>query len=479
MVDRPTRAPRLERAAPGLATDERLVERRAPDGTQDPVARSAYVRRYESEFAGRSLFPVPARAIETAALDADLVLLGEYHPLPGAAAHAEALLRRLARAGRPAHLGVEFAQGRDQATLDAFLAGAIDSDEVRERIAWEREWGYPWAPARRLLERARTLRVAVDGLDVAPRGGARDLGIRDRVVASRLARRLERGEGPLVVVFGEAHLANAHLPAALARELGEERAESLSVVRVLHDLPAEGAPQRGSAWAFDESTFVTYPAGPLAREGALARVWRRWAASRPSPRLEQEALLHALARMQLDALGLDSRRARLPGGGVLADLFPRLVLVEDAPAEQVSRVAGCGALYVEDERVVVVSGGSVNLLARGAGDFCASALASRASPRVPRRSSEGGLLLACIGEALARLADPVTEGALREREDDFARDARVPDSPEQARLLGGALGRLALRGRFPVRQLARAARRAHAGPAPSRKALKGLATFLV
>ena len=243
---------------------------------------------------------------------------------------------------------------------------------------------------------------------------------------------------------------------------------------MLHDLPAKGSPERGSAWALDESTFVTYPAGPGAREGALARVWRLWAAAKPSARLEQEALLHALARMQLDAFGLDSRRARLPEGGVIADLFPRLVLLESAPPRIAARIGEEGAAFLEDESVVIVQEGRVDLLALGAGDFCAAALAARA--RLKRRvpSDEGALLLACVGAALARLADPVTDEERKSEEDAFARAAQIPNSREQARLLGGALGRDALRGRLPLDQLAKVCRRALAGPRSAKEGLRGL-----
>ena len=73
------------------------------------------------------------------------------------------------------------------------------------------------AAAARLLRAARDLGIPAHGLDIPPRGGARDLALRDRVAAERIATQLlgparsRRG----VVVFGEAHLATPHLVSAV------------------------------------------------------------------------------------------------------------------------------------------------------------------------------------------------------------------------------------------------------------------------
>ena len=39
--------------------------------------------------------------------------------------------------------------------LDAWMRGEIDENELRERIRFDLDWGYDWAPWRELLETAR------------------------------------------------------------------------------------------------------------------------------------------------------------------------------------------------------------------------------------------------------------------------------------------------------------------------------------
>ncbi len=285
----------------------------------DPVVRSAYVRRFEREIRSCPWRAADARRARQALADARLVLLGEYHALGSAAETARGLLRGWHAAGRECALGLEMVHARDQHALDDYLAGRIESAELRELIRYHEEWGYPWAAAGRLLETARRLGVPVHGLDVPPRGGVRDLALRDRVAAERVAALLDGGRRRVAVVFGEAHLAADHLPGAIASRL----ARVPRTVRVFHDVElGPGAARRG--WLRAPGGLFArqrLPAGSRAR--ALAATWRRWAADVPGhDDLDLPHLVHSLIEAQADALGVDLRRARAGPALRLADRLP-------------------------------------------------------------------------------------------------------------------------------------------------------------
>ncbi len=87
------------------------------------------------------------RAIRSALHAADVVLIGDYHALPAAQRYAASLIEQRALAGdRPVVLGVETIFARDQHILDEWWRREIDENELRQRIRFDLDWGYDWAP---------------------------------------------------------------------------------------------------------------------------------------------------------------------------------------------------------------------------------------------------------------------------------------------------------------------------------------------
>ena len=69
---------------------------------------------------------------------------------------------------RPVVLGVETIYARDQHILDEWWRREIDENELRQRIRFDLDWGYDWAPFYNLLVTARDHADAVYGLDCMP-----------------------------------------------------------------------------------------------------------------------------------------------------------------------------------------------------------------------------------------------------------------------------------------------------------------------
>src|SRR6185437_9573815 len=173
--------------------------------------------------------------LSCAVTHADTVLIGDYHALPAAQRFTASLLEQRVQPGdRPVVLGVETIFARDQHILDEWWRREISEAEFRERIRFDLDWGYDWAPFYELMQTAREQAEAIYGLDCMPREDLRKIGARDRHAAHKIAEIRQRHPNAVIVVlFGESHLAPAHLPGQLREQLPQER-----VLTVLQNVDA-------------------------------------------------------------------------------------------------------------------------------------------------------------------------------------------------------------------------------------------------
>ncbi len=213
-----------------------IVEREIRSTVRPP--RSRYLHEFNQAFRHyeKCLGPIELAAqLRTA----DILLIGDYHSLPACQEFAAFLLRQLAGLeDRPLALGLEAVYARRQSVLDTWFAGTSgsdkDGDRLRERLRFDRDWGYDWDPYRELFTVARKNCAAVWGLDSEPRKDLRRVRGRDRHAVSRiLAMRDAHPDARLVVLMGESHLAPKHLPRLLREGLPGER-----VVTVLQNVDA-------------------------------------------------------------------------------------------------------------------------------------------------------------------------------------------------------------------------------------------------
>ena len=191
---------------------------------QDSHGRRKYLREFNEAFRSYDAL-LDAGQIQAAVHAADIVLIGDYHALPAAQRHAAHLLEQRALAGnRPVVLGVETIFARDQHILDEWWRREIDESELRQRIRFDLDWGYDWAPFHELLVAARDHAEALYGLDCMPREDLRKIGARDRHAAAKIAEIRERHPNAVVfALFGESHLAPGHLPLAVRQQVPEAK----------------------------------------------------------------------------------------------------------------------------------------------------------------------------------------------------------------------------------------------------------------
>jgi Haem-binding uptake, Tiki superfamily, ChaN len=183
---------------------------------QDSHHRRKYLREFNQAFRNYDTL-LDSAELQTTLHCADVVLIGDYHALPAAQRHAASMIEQRALAGdRSVVLGVETIYARDQHILDEWWRREIDENELRQRIRFDLDWGYDWAPFYNLLVTARDHGDAIYGLDCMPREDLRKIGARDRHAAAKIAEiRLRHPEAAIFVLFGESHLAPGHLPREL------------------------------------------------------------------------------------------------------------------------------------------------------------------------------------------------------------------------------------------------------------------------
>jgi len=194
----------------------------------DPNGRRKYLQDFSQAFQSYESV-IDRQQLGAEVRRGDIVLIGDYHALPAAQRFAATLLEERAQPGdRPVVLGLETIFSRDQHILDEWWRREIDAEELRQRIRFDLDWGYDWAPFYELLVTAREHADAIYGLDCMPREDLRKIGARDRHAVHKLSEiRQRHPHAVMLVLFGESQLAPGHLPKVLLEKLPEERVDTV------------------------------------------------------------------------------------------------------------------------------------------------------------------------------------------------------------------------------------------------------------
>src|SRR5580693_8388041 len=252
---------------------------------QDSHSRRKYLREFNQAFSSYDCILDSEQTLNVLR-SADVVLIGDYHALPAAQRYAASLIEQRALAGdRPVILGVETIFARDQHILEEWWRREIDENELRQRIRFDLDWGYDWAPFHELLVSARDHAEAVYGLDCMPREDLRKIGARDRHAAAKLAEIRERHPNAVIfVLFGESHLAPGHLPRALRQQLPEEKI--LTVLQNIDALYWRAAGERADkveAVRVNDDVLCVFNATPLEKYESYRLFLDQWSRCDDAP----------------------------------------------------------------------------------------------------------------------------------------------------------------------------------------------------
>ncbi len=244
----------------------------------DPNSRRKYLRDFSEAF--RNYQAVLNREqLEGMLQGAGILLIGDYHALPASQKYAGELIAQLATSNkRPVVLGLETIFARDQHIVDEWMRGEIEEDELRERIRFDLDWGYQWAPFYELLADVRSHGVLIYGLDCRPRDDLRKIAARDRHAADKICElRLRHPEAQIVVLFGESHLAPNHIPELLQKLLPGERV--LTVLQNVDSLYWKAAGERRErveAVRVREEVVCVFNSTPLEKYESYRLCLDRW-----------------------------------------------------------------------------------------------------------------------------------------------------------------------------------------------------------
>src|SRR5467141_3193596 len=251
----------------------------------DPNGRRKYLKDFSAAYRSYQSVLDPTQVQESVRV-ADLVLIGDYHALPTCQKFAASLLEQRALVGdRPVVLGVETIFARDQHILDEWWRREIDEDELRQRIRFDIDWGYDWAPFREVLATARDHAEALYGLDCMPRDDLRRIGLRDCHASVKIVEMRRRHPNAVIfVLFGESHLAPGHLPQLLRDEMPE--AKIITVLQNVDALYWRAAGERANkveAVRVNDDVVCVFNATPLEKYESYRMCLDQWSRAENEP----------------------------------------------------------------------------------------------------------------------------------------------------------------------------------------------------
>jgi hypothetical protein len=320
-------------------------------GSQDTSHGRGYLREFTQHFREYESVLSP-KELELRVSAASTILIGDYHALPACQRFATELIETSARERRVV-LGVEAVLARDQRILDAWWRREIAEDDLRRRLRFDREWGYPWEPFYELLSTARDHAEGLFALDCMPREDLRRIRSRDRHAAVKIAEIRDcHPDAAIFVLFGESHLAPEHLPRTLKGLLPHEKV--LTILQNVDALYWRAVAQQASTVSIGEDAVCIFNSSPLEKYESYRLCLDGWnSASDDLPDFAPAIynLIFSLAR----SLGF---RLDSPRNGTqpkyLTDLLPEVVTLEEYPNNLDSRCEEKTCAYLPDANLFVI-----------------------------------------------------------------------------------------------------------------------------
>jgi hypothetical protein len=320
-------------------------------GSQDTGPGRGYLREFTQHFREYESVLSP-KDLQDRVAGASAILIGDYHALPACQRFAAELIETSARERRVV-LGVEAVLARDQRILDAWWRREIAEDELRRRLRFDRDWGYPWEPFYELLSTARDHAEGIYALDCMPREDLRRIRARDRHAAVKIAEIRERHpDAAIFVLFGESHLAPQHLPHSVHELLPQEKV--LTILQNVDALYWRAVAQHASAVSIGKNAVCVFNSSPLEKYESYRLCLDCWnSATDDLPDFAPAIynLIFSLAR----SLGF---RLDSPRNGTqpkyLTDLLPEVVTLEEYPNNLDVQFEEKTCAYLPDANLFVI-----------------------------------------------------------------------------------------------------------------------------
>ncbi|HZQ19407.1 MAG TPA: ChaN family lipoprotein [Terriglobales bacterium] len=310
-------------------------------GSHDRAPKSKYLREFADAFR-RYDTVFSAEELEHRIIGSDLILIGDYHALAASQRFAASVVERSAQK-RPVVLGVEAILSRDQKILDTWWRREMPQEELRRRLRFDRDWGYPWEPFYGLLCAARDYSEGIYGLDCMPREDMRRIHSRDRHAAVKITEiRKQHPTAAILVLFGESHMAPQHLPRAVDDLLPNEKWLAIlqNIDALYWQATNEQCPalQHGAVGIGDQAVCV-FNSSPLEKYEGYRLCLDRWNAATSDDQQDFAPAVYNLVFSLARSLGfqLDSPSNRTQPK-FLADSIPEVISIgPDSPSPELDQ----------------------------------------------------------------------------------------------------------------------------------------------
>ncbi|MGJ3252453.1 MAG: ChaN family lipoprotein [Elainellaceae cyanobacterium] len=143
-----------------------MISTAACNAVPDPnVSKLQILSDSQIQYAG-SQQTVDRQQVFQELADADVVYLGETHDSQEDHDAQMAIIQELYQRNPRLAIGMEMFQRPFQSVLDAYLAGDISADELRQQSEYDQRWGFPWSYYAPILEFAHAQNIPVLALNV-------------------------------------------------------------------------------------------------------------------------------------------------------------------------------------------------------------------------------------------------------------------------------------------------------------------------
>lgn len=182
---------------------------------QETTELKSYRDTYDKELSKLSWQAVDKRHLFSRLKTADIVMVGDFHAQKQS---TRGFLRIIRKIRTPFVIALECLTTKDQNAIDLFLAGELTEKDFLSKVAWKKNWGFPWENYKPLFKWAQIHKVKIYGIN----GGSqlRTLRERDKASAESIRKIHQHNKkSKIFVQYGDLHLASAHLPKSVAKLL--------------------------------------------------------------------------------------------------------------------------------------------------------------------------------------------------------------------------------------------------------------------
>lgn len=182
-------------------------------GEETPELRT-YRDTYDKELSKLPWQTVDKRHLFSRLKTAEIVLVGDFHAQKQS---TRVFLRIIRKIKTPFVIALECLTTKDQNAIDLYLAGQIAEKDFLTKVAWKKNWGFPWENYKPLFKWAQINKIKIYGIN----GGQEpSLRTRDKISADAIKKiYLQNKKSKIFVQYGDLHLASAHLPKSIEKLL--------------------------------------------------------------------------------------------------------------------------------------------------------------------------------------------------------------------------------------------------------------------